>query len=323
MLSFFRLIRFPNLVIIALTQYAIRFGIIYPFLKQAGMDLFLSEMLFGTIVIATVLIAASGYIINDYFDVKLDLVNKPKQLIIGKTISRRQAMFLHVLVNGIGLFLALYVALKIDHPMLILFQFISAGLLWFYSVNFKKQVLIGNFIIAALTALVPFTAGYYELVVMYDTISSEKISSPFEADNLTSLLFSIQYLLYWIIGYSAFAFLLTLIREIIKDCEDIEGDKTFNCRTLPIVHSIKKAKTVSMVITGVLLLLLAGVEYIQYISNDWLSFTYFIVFITLPLIWVFFKTRASVIKKHFFIVSQSIKIIMLLGILYTGVIYLF
>ena len=101
---FLRLIRFPNLVIIALTQYAIRFGIIYPFLNQAGLDLFLSEKLFGMLVGATVLIAASGYIINDYFDVKLDLLNKPNQLVIGKSISRRQAMFFTYLgkLGGVG-----------------------------------------------------------------------------------------------------------------------------------------------------------------------------------------------------------------------------
>jgi len=320
---FLRLIRFPNLVIIALTQYAIRFGIISPFLNQAGLDLFLSEKLFGMLVGATVLIAASGYIINDYFDVKLDLLNKPNQLVIGKSISRRQAMFLHTLVNLVGLALALYVAISIQHSMLVLFQIVSAALLWFYSINFKKQILIGNIIIAALTALVPFTAGYYEIILLFDSVKTELVISNIEVDNIRSLLFSIQYLLYWIIGYSTFAFILTFIREVIKDCEDIEGDKEFGCKTLPIVHGIPKAKKVANLSVALLVVLLTFLEFVQVNSQDWISFSYFFFLISLPLLWLMVKIRKAKTKKHFFIISQVIKVLMLVGILYTGIIYLF
>lgn len=320
-MNFLKLIRFPNLVIIALTQYAIRYGIIYPFLKQSGLGLFLSEQLFALLVIGTVFIAASGYIINDYFDVKLDAVNKPKQLIIGKYMTRRQAMFLHFLIQGIGLLCAGYVAISIHHPFLILFQLVSAALLWFYSVNFKKQVLIGNFIISALTALVPFTAGYYEIAVMYDSVQLDTLNSPFDASSLRSLLFNIKYILYWVSGYSAFSFLLTLIREIIKDCEDIEGDKAFSCRTLPIVYGIKKAKTIAVYVSLFLMLLIAIVEGIQWVSKDWLSLAYFLILINLPLIWVVLKIRKAKNKKDFFFISQSVKILMLIGIIYTGIIY--
>lgn len=322
-MKFLQLIRFPNLVIIALTQYAIRFGIILPFLRQAKLNFFLSEWLFGILVLATVLIAASGYIINDYFDVKLDLVNKPKQLIIGKYMSRRQAMALHFIIQGIGLLLALGVAIKIGHPMLILFQLVSAALLWFYSVTFKKQMIIGNLIIAALTALVPFTAGYYEIAVMTDSLSASNDSTPFQAENLGALLFSIKYLLSWIIGYSAFAFILTLIREIIKDCEDIKGDQEFGCKTLPIVFGINKAKITAMIISLVLVISLGLLEYVLYISKDWISLAYFLVLLTFPLLWVTYKISKAEKKKHFFVISQSIKVIMLIGILYTGIIYLF
>tara|TARA_B110000046_G_scaffold28052_1_gene28717 strand:- start:11865 stop:12845 length:981 start_codon:yes stop_codon:yes gene_type:complete len=321
--QFLRLIRFPNLVIIALTQYAIRFGIIYPFLNQAGLDLFLSEKLFAMLVGATVLIAAAGYIINDYFDVKLDLINKPKQLIIGKSITRRQAMFLHTTVNMAGLLLALYVAISIHHPMLVLFQIASAALLWFYSINFKKQILIGNVIIAALTALVPFTAGYYEIVALFDNLSQQEVNSTIHTESIRSLLFSIQYLLYWVIGYSAFAFILTFIREVVKDCEDIEGDKEFGCKTLPIVHGIPKAKMVANLSVALLVILLTFLEFIQINSKDWISFSYFFILISIPLLWLMIKIRKAKTKKHFFIISQVLKVLMLVGILYTEIIYLF
>jgi 4-hydroxybenzoate polyprenyltransferase len=324
-INFLKLIRLPNLIIIGLTQYAIRFGIIAPFLDQASLGLFLSEKLFACLVLATILIAAAGYIINDYFDVKLDYLNKPKQMVIGKSISRRQAIFLHTSVNIIGMALATYVAFSIHHPMLILFQLVSSGLLWFYSVSFKKQVLIGNIIIAILTALVPFTAGYYEVAVMLDEVKEvgSLASESLTANSLGSLLFSIQYLLYWIVGYSVFAFLLTLIREVIKDCEDIEGDKAFNCKTLPIVLGIKKAKNVAIYVSLLLLGMIFLLQLMQYLSKDWISLTYFLVFISAPLVWVILRTRKAQSKKHFFIISQSIKVIMLFGILYTGVIYFF
>ncbi len=322
--QFLRLIRFPNLVIIALTQYAIRFGITAPFLKQGGLELFLDEILFACLVLATVLIAASGYIINDYFDVKLDLLNKPKQLVIGKHISRRQAMFWHTVINAIGIVLAFYVAFSIGHPLLVLFQLSSAALLWFYSVNFKKQIIIGNLIIAALTALVPFTAGYYEIAVMFDETvrSATVVETAFDTANLGSLLFSIKSLLYWIIGYSIFAFLLTFIREIIKDCEDIEGDKAFECKTLPIVHGIEKAKQLAMAISILLILFVTALEVIFFLSANWGSLIYFLILVIVPLLLLIVKTNNANTKRDFFVISQSIKVIMLVGIIYTLFIYL-
>tara|TARA_B100001109_G_C18863075_1_gene475148 strand:+ start:2144 stop:3127 length:984 start_codon:yes stop_codon:yes gene_type:complete len=321
LLDFFRLIRLPNLIIIGLTQYAIRYGIIYPFLVQANLDLFLSEKLFGLLVSATILIAAAGYIINDYFDVKLDYLNKPNQLVIGKSIKRRYAIILHILFNAVGIAFAGYVAWSINHPMLILFQVVSAALLWFYSVSFKKQVLVGNLVIASLTALVPFTAGYYEVAVMFDSIEQFAHNDAIIGNNLGSLLFSIKYLLYWVIGYSAFAFLLTIIREIVKDMEDIEGDQAFDCQTLPIVYGIPKAKNLAIAITLFTVASIAFLEAIQFMSKDWISLVYFLTLITAPLVAIIFLLKKAEKKKHFFIISQAIKICMLFGILYSLVIY--
>ncbi len=209
--------------------------------------------------------------------------------------------------------------------MLMLYQLVSAALLWFYSVTFKKQVLIGNLIIALLTALVPFTAGYYEVAVMFDYLEhfTGEPDNPYLLENLGSLLFSIKYLLYWIIGYSAFAFLLTMCREIVKDMEDIEGDRAYDCKTLPIVFGIKRAKQTAI---GIALLTTVGlllINYLQFISQDWISLTYFVLLLVAPLIWVMIRLSKAQKKKHYFVVSQGIKIIMLFGILYTVMIYLF
>lgn len=316
--DYLRLVRFPNLLIIFATQYAIRFGIILPFLKQVGLDLYMSERLFFMLAIATVMIAAAGYIINDYFDVKLDYINKPKQIVIGKSLSRRFAMFWHIIINAIGISLAFYVAWKINHPLLVFIQLGSAGLLWYYSVKFKKQVLIGNVIIALLTALVPFTAGYYEIAVMHDHMG--------EAPNyigLRSMLFDIQYILSWVLGYSIFAFLLSLIREIVKDMEDIEGDKAFGCKTFPIVFGIDKSKRLANFLVIFTSLWILALVIVQLISSDYISMAYFSLFLLLPLIVTSIRMAKAQSKRDFFILSQGIKIIMLFGILYTVVIYYF
>mgnify|MGYP001588688091 CR=1 FL=1 len=317
-LDFLRLVRFPNLIMIFLTQYAIRYGIIQPFLNQAGLDLFMPDNLFLMLAIATVLIAAAGYIINDYFDVKLDIINKPKQLIIGKSIKRRTAMLWHTLINIIGVALAGYVAYKINHPWLVLIQIACTGALWYYSVKFKKQVLVGNILIAVLTALVPFTAGYYEMAVMFDSIGETAYQT-----NLKFMLFDMQYLLYWIIGYSAFAFLLTIIREIVKDMEDIEGDKAFNYKTLPIVHGINFPKRIAVGVAVFTSLWIIVIEVMQALSGDYISLAYFVLCISLPLALIIINTAKANSKRDFFIISQGVKIVMLLGILYTLLIYFF
>ena len=182
---------------------------------------------------------------------------------------------------------------------------------------------MGNLSIAALTALVPFIAGYYEVAVMLDEVREvgSQASESLAAKSLGSLLFSIQYLLYWVFGYSIFAFLLSMIREIIKDCEDIEGDQAFDCKTLPIVFGIPKAKKVAIFIAFLTLIFVLIIEAVQFISSDWPSLLYFFLLLTLPLLWVIYKIRKAEKKKHFFIISQAIKIIMLFGILYIIVIY--
>ena len=141
--------------------------------------------------------------------------------------------------------------------------------------------------------------------------------------DLKSFLFSIKYLIYWIIGYSAFAFLLTLVREIIKDMEDIEGDKAFDCKTMPIIYGIPTSKKVANGVALFLLALILALLVVQFFSRDWISFTYFLVLIFIPIAIVIYRVATANKKRDFFLASQFIKIIMLFGILYTGLIYLY
>lgn len=229
------------------------------------------------LAMSTTIIAAAGYIINDYYDIKIDLINKPDRVVIGKGITRRYALFSHTTLSVIGIALGFLLGLRIAA-----IHFVSVFLLWSYSNYLKRQPFIGNFTVALLT-------GVSVLLV--------------------NVLYHQHHALVGI--YALFAFFMTLMREIVKDMEDLKGDNTFGCRTLPIVWGLRKTK-------GLIYLLLFAfgvlMVYLNYAYTK-LPGYYFMIFLFVPL--GLFVSRLSVAdtKKDFYWLSQWCKIIMLLGIL--------
>lgn len=334
-IAFIKLIRLPNLLIIALTQYAIRYGIIYPILFNfsggqdiSGVGLKMTELDFFLLCLSTVMIAAAGYIINDYFDVKVDRVNRPDKIIVGKYIKRRIAMGAHLFINTIAILIAGYLAYKVGNWKLIFIQLISAGALWYYSTMFKKQVLIGNVIVAILALLVPFVAGLYELIVQHATVDDSvntllfflEERTPFE-DVKYMLVEVLSTAMLWVLGFSVFAFISTLIREIIKDVEDYEGDKKYFSNTLAVVHGKEKAKTVAQGIIIVMMALIGYLQYIQLQSKDMASFMYFLFAIQIPLVFIIMKLKSAKEKADYTKLSKYMKLVMLMGIAYTAFFY--
>ena len=229
-IAFIKLIRLPNLLIIVLTQYAIRYGIISTILFNfsgrqdiPGVGLKMSDLDFFLLSLSTVMIAAAGYIINDYFDVKIDRINRSNKVIVGKHIKRRVAMGGHLVINAIALFIGAYLAYKMGNWKLIFIQISSIGALWYYSTLFKKQMLVGNIVVALLAALVPLVVGLYELILQHavvdDTVNLLLFRleqyTPFEAVE-TALLTTLNTIFWWVGAFSLFAFIITLTREIIK-----------------------------------------------------------------------------------------------------------
>ena len=325
-IAFFRLIRLPNLLIIALLQYAVRYGIIYPVLTRNDFHLALSEWDFLLIVLATVMIAAAGYIINDYFDLKADRINKPQRIIIDRYIKRRVAMGAHIVINSLALLIAVYESYKIGMVQLFLIFALSAGLLWYYSISFKRQILIGNIVIAFLAALVPFTAGVYELLALkndaYYQIHNYIFKYTTETDKVTydemALIMSHNIVMFWkwVIGLSFFAFLTTFIRELIKDIEDIDGDKKIGCRTFPIVYGVKKSKQLLTVL--LFILFISVVMYVRYLLNqhNFIGVGYIVAAILIPLGIFYLKLSTAETKQDFSKLSSLAKYIILAGVLY-------
>jgi len=310
-----KLVRLPNLVIIALTQYAMRYLLMEPLLPSESFTLQFGNFQFGLLVFSTIMIAAAGYIINDYFDTRTDWINKPQEVVVGIKFSRRMAITLHSILNIIGIGIGVYLGFYINIPSLSLIFILATGLLWFYSTNYKRQFLIGNIIVAFLTAMVPLMVVLFEIPLLNRAYGDIMITR--QANFI--------YMFAWVGAFSYFAFITTLIREIIKDAEDFEGDVAFGMKTLPIVLGTKATRA----ILGVLILLTIAslifllLKYILFSGSktDFLSLAYFIIFLILPLLALFVIILLAKGKRDYRRASVIIKLVMLFGVLYSAVVF--
>ncbi|HOT13810.1 MAG TPA: geranylgeranylglycerol-phosphate geranylgeranyltransferase [Bacteroidales bacterium] len=303
MKHFIKLIRYKNLAIIAGVMYILRYGLILPLLTSNGLANQLTHIQFLLLTIATVFIAAGGYIINDVYDVDIDKINKPEKLIIGKYIRLRTAENIYVGLTLIAIICGAYVSYTVNLRSLSLLFPIVAGLLYFYSTSYKSTVLLGNVAIAAITALVPFMVIIFELPLLTIKYASFTGSS-----------FNFNFIIAWIAFYSAFAFISTLLREILKDMEDFEGDEAYGKKTIPITWGIKISKYITLSLS-LLLLCLEIFILIKYL-HDLFSVIYIIPFVITPTIFVMVKILSSKTKEQYHLASKWCKITMATGILY-------
>ncbi|MBN1952232.1 MAG: geranylgeranylglycerol-phosphate geranylgeranyltransferase [Bacteroidales bacterium] len=307
-LAFVRLIRLPNLVIIAITQYFMRWFILKPVLKETGFEVQLGALEFALLVLSTMSIAAAGYIINDYFDRKLDLINRPGRVIVGRLISRRYAMFFHFFFSALGVLCGALVAMSIGRLSLIFIFLFAVGVLWFYSTTYKRQILVGNMVISVLVGLVPLMVLFFEMPLLIKAYSRSNLIHGTNFDLVIA----------WISAYAAFAFMINLIREIIKDMEDFEGDAVFGRQTIPIAWGMKAARNTAIVLIGMVILPVLYVLYTYF--PDKISFIYIILFIVVPLILIAFGTFWASTKQQYHTLSNMVKITMLTGLLYCPIV---
>ncbi|MBF90208.1 MAG: prenyltransferase [Flavobacteriales bacterium] len=292
LLDFFRLIRWKNLVIVALTQYLIRYTLVIPFVEFLS----LNDIQFLLLVISTVLVAAAGYIINDYFDILVDQLNERK-VIVGNTIKRREAMALHFIFSGLGVGIGFFLGWKVDMWNLGFINLFSASALWFYSTHFKRNYLSGNLLISLLSALVLL------IVALYDILPASE-----QNDINAIVVFKI------ICIYAAFAFITTLIREIVKDLEDLEGDLKMGYETYAIVSGKKKAKNIVQTLSLLTIFGIAWILHSQF-QADLYSFLYVLFFVEVPFLYFVWKLNSAEKSTDFCSLSSWIKIIMLSGTL--------
>jgi 4-hydroxybenzoate polyprenyltransferase len=320
MKEFLNLVRWPNLLIVALTMILMRYAIIEPVISRINIELIngaggqvpLSlqspwyDFLF--LVVATLLLTAGGYVINDYFDIKTDLINKG-EVIVGTKIPRRKAMMWHNILNIAGVTAGFYISWKAGYFWMGLLFLIVSGLLYFYSASYKRQFLIGNLIVALLTAMVPMLVVIFEWPALYRYCAVNAIAPP-----------KLDIIFYWVGGFALFAFLTTIIREVIKDIEDFEGDLAYGRNTIPVVTGTLAARIISIV----LILLTIGLLYVvwHFFLNDKITLTYISCAVVLPLLYVIYQLIVSANKQHLHNASKIMKIAMIAGVLYSVVVKL-
>ncbi len=322
-MKFLQLVRWKNLLFIALLMILLNGCVLLPILNAFGLDApqVMPWSLTGLLTLATVLIAAGGYAINDYFDTKIDLLNHPDKLLVGRSITKTQASWIHHVTTALGAVIGIGLAIYLKSITLGFIFIMVPGLLWFYSASYKRQLLIGNLTVALCAALVPLSLvvahhAYFDLPWNYGDLLSQTPILP---------------MLYgWMCGYAVFAFLLTLIREILKDAQDIFGDREAECRTLPIVAGMRTSKTVvfCLIAATIVLLVFAVLTYVNPFpllnSNDtWLSASmrYALIGIVLPSAYLCYLVAKAKKPTQFKAASICCKFIMAIGSLYSLLFY--
>ena len=291
-MTIFKLIRPLNLLLIAMMQLIVVFGLF----KPLGIALALNSIQFILLIVATLAIAAGGNIINDVYDVDIDTINHPKKVLIGSKISERKAMQWYVVLNVVGVSLGFYLSNFIERPgFATIFIFISA-LLYVYASFVKGILIVGNILISVLVAFSIIIVGLFELFPLISI------------DNQTS--YSTMFKL--LLEYALFAFLINFIREIVKDIEDINGDKNGGMNTLPIVIGRKRASEVVFVLGAITTVVLLIYMYI-YLYNSQLMILYFLIFSIAPLLFFCTKAWGAEKPKDYKILSNLLKLILFFG----------
>ncbi len=295
--AFLKLVRLPNLLFIALTQVLFQFCIFYPLYHDhiAVHD----TRHFIMLVFASIFIAAGGYIINDYFDINIDEVNKPQKMVVDKLISRRWAIAWHFMLSASGILLTM-LALPIRGKWyLILANAFCVVLLWFYSTTFKKKLLIGNVIISLLTA-------WTILIIFFSKVSVSNAWGPDHPGQPKFFRFAFL--------YAGFAFIISLVREAIKDIEDMAGDARYGCRTLPIAWGVNVTK-IYITIWLIILVGVLGVVQVYILQFQWwAAVVYCLLLIILPLLYIFRQLFKAQSVAHYHQLSGYAKWVMLTGI---------
>lgn len=281
-------------MLIILVQVLIKYALFDAF----DVDITLNGFGFFLLVTATVCIAAAGNIINDIYDIDTDTINKPEKVIVTKHISEQAAYNWFIALSVVGVGLGFYVSNLIGKSGFAAIFVIVSALLYVYANYLKRTFLIGNIVISALVALSIIIVGLFELLPAINNTNQQA----------QIMFFKI------LIDYAVFAFMINLIREMIKDIEDIDGDYNLDMKTMPIVIGRERAIKAAFVVS---LIPLFAVTYyvITYLYKQQIAVIYFLVCVIGPLLYFSVKLFSANTKKELSRLSNILKLVMLFGIL--------
>ena len=294
MFPFLKLIRYQNLLMLAFMQLIFR----YVFFKFQDIPLALADWQYGLLVLSTILIAAGGYVINNVFDQNTDTINKPNNVIVGKTISETNAYNLYIGLTVTGVAIGFYLSNVILKPGFASIFILIAATLYLYATSLKQMMIIGNIIVALLLSFSVVIIGIFDLFPTIHEGNQQQMG----------IVFSI------LLDYALFTFFLNFMREIVKDIEDVDGDYNQGMNTLPI--AIGKSRTSKIVFGLSFLPILFMLYYInKYLLDLVFTTVYLLLFVVGPLLYFTVKIWTAKSKKEFHTLSMLLKWILLFGIL--------
>ena len=309
---YLQLLRVGNLTFVAILLYVMEKWVATPLLQLEQFGELMPWWILTLLIVSVIGIAAGGYVINDYFDVKIDRINRPDNLVVTRIISRDAAMNLFYGLTAVGVIAGTVVAWW-AHSWTLLFTYVVIpGLLWFYSASYKRMFLVGNLVVAFASAIVPLLVAIANADYLHHLYQNALAYSPIVGE-----------LYVWTGGFAAFAFLLTWVREIVKDIEDIEGDREMECRTLPIVWGDKVAKIIATILLVVIAILIVYMLFaVLPFSHEWKSLpTRYVVFgLIVPILCSIVLLWAANNRTEYHRVQTIIKFAMFMGMLFSYVI---
>ncbi len=300
-MSFLKLIRYQNLLMLALMQLVFKYG----FIDFQGIPQAMNDWQYALLVISTICIAAGGYLINNILDKGTDEINKPENVVIGNGISENMGYNIYIALNIVGVGLGFYIANIVGKPNFAAVFIIIAATLYVYANGLKQSLLIGNIIVAVLLSLSILIIPIFDLLPVI--LPENQVAM--------GIIFKI------VIDYAIFAFIINFIREIVKDLEDVNGDYNHGMNTLPIALGV--ARTVKVVF-GLSFIPIGFIIYYineNLFSNDlYYASAYGLLLILAPLLYFTVKIFSAKNQKHFHHLSNVLKIVIFFGILSIAVI---
>lgn len=311
---YLKLLRVGNLAFLAVLLYVMEKWVAVPLLHIEKFQEQMPWWVLLLLILSTICIAAGGYVINDYFDVKIDRINRPDDMVVTRVISREGAMQWFYVLTAIGIASGLAVSWWARSWNLLFIYIVIPGLLWFYSASYKRMLLVGNLIVAFISAIVPLLVALVNADYLHHLYKDNLAYTPI-----------VNELYVWLSGFALFSFLLTWAREVVKDIEDIEGDREMECRTMPIVWGEKVSKAV---VTTLVVVTMALVGYLAWFvlpfPMEWSTLTgRFVIFgLMVPMVCVLVLLWYARSNRELHTVQQVIKFVMFLGTMFSYVIYI-
>jgi 4-hydroxybenzoate polyprenyltransferase len=294
-MKYLKLIRYQNLLMLALMQLLFRYG----FLKLQNIPLALNDWQYWLLVLSTVLIAAGGYVINNIFDQATDKDNKPNQVVVGKSITETTAYNIYLGLNILGVGIGFYLSNVIAKPGFAAIFIVISATLYLYATSLKQMMLIGNIVVALLLSFSVLIIGIFDLLPVINPGNQQALA------DLFSILFD----------YAVFAFLINFIREIVKDLEDINGDYNQGMNTLPIAIGIGRTSKLVLILSFIpLVFVIIYINTYYFANNLFIATLYSLIFIVAPLLYFIIKMAAAKKTKEFHHLSTILKLIILFGL---------